>query len=116
MDILMLSQISVGGAPTSWDISLKAGFSTSLSGKTEEQQVAAIASFIQLGTIPGLEETGVNWVGLLTQQVDARQIDAEVRNNISIFTGAGHFIPFYNIKNGTLTLSIQEGDLNGNRL
>jgi len=41
-------------------------------------------------------------------EINPRELDAEVRDNMFIFTGSTVFIPYYFIQNGKLQLSIQE--------
>lgn len=114
MDILMISQDILDGIPQKWDIELKAGRTTALSGRPEQQQRAVIAAYIQLGTIPSLETTGIDWTGFLTGLKNARELDSDIRNNMRWFTGEAKFIPYYFTKNNTLRLSIQEAELNVN--
>lgn len=108
MDLLMTSQVDSDGVPSLWDFELVAGLSIPLHGTPELNQRATIAAYIQKGTIPGLEETGVNWTGFMLGEINPRELDAEVRDNMYIFTGSTVFIPYYFIQNGKLQLSIQE--------
>ena len=104
----MSSQELINGFPTSWDFELVNGNSIAVHNQEEIKQRAFIAAYLQKYTIPGLEDTGVDWTGALTEQINPRELDAQIRENMYVFTGSTRFVPFYYVKNGRLQLSIQE--------
>ena len=106
----MDAQELVDDLPSAWDITLSGGLSFALFGKDETAQKAVIAAFLQTNTIPGLPEAGVNWTKYLTEDMNPRELDAEIRGNINLFTGTTKFVPYYYIKNSSLQVSIQEAE------
>ena len=108
MDLLMSSQELVNGFPTAWDFELANGVSIAVHSDIELKQRAFIAAYLQKATIPGLEETGVDWTGALTDKINPRELDSQIRENMLTFTGETKFVPYYYVKNGRLQLSIQE--------
>jgi hypothetical protein len=108
VDLLMQSQIVSNGSVSEWDIELEDGIALSLDGAEELKQRAVIAAFIIKGTIPLLEDTGIDWTGYLLEQVNPRELDAQLRDSIFTFTGSNTYVPYYNIRNGKLELSIKE--------
>ena len=108
MDILMETQVIDNGVPSAWDFVLRAGSPEVLDSKAELQQRAVVAAYIEKNSVPGLEDSGVDWPGYLTGTLNPRELDAEIRNSMHWQTGSTKFIPYYYVKNSKLQLSIQE--------
>ena len=108
MDLLMETQSFESGVPSAWDFALKAGVPQTLEGSQELGQRATIAAYIEKNTVPGREDSGVDWQGYLTGGLNPRELDAEIRNSMYWQTGTTRFIPYYYVKNSKLQLSIQE--------
>lgn len=113
MDMLMDSQSLENGVPSDWDFHLEDGLSMALFDKVETAQRAAIACFIERGSIPAIEQAGVQWPEYLTGTVEARELDAQMRLAIRALTGGVEFVPFYYEKDGRLRVTVQ-GVENGN--
>jgi len=104
----METQSFEDGVPSSWDFVLKAGIPQTVDGSAELQQRATIAAYIEKNTVPGIEDSGVDWQGYLTGGINPRELDSEIRNNMYWLTNSTKFVPYYYIKNSKLQLSIQE--------
>ena len=90
---------------TSWDLDIDIVDGqpryVSEPGQTQDQR-AAVAALIGRGTIPGNLTLGVDWGGLLTDQVFLVAIDNEVKQMISKYAAEGNdsqlitYVPIYN--------------------
>lgn len=108
MDMLMDTQSLSSGFPSDWDFYLDNGLSVVLDYDQERNQLAAIAAYIELGSIPGIEQTGIPWPEFMTGDIEARALDAEIRLSIKTATSAMLNVPYYYELNGRLQLIIQE--------
>lgn len=106
----MSSQDIVNGFPEKWDFELVEGMSLATTGDEELRQRAYIAAYLQKSTIPGLEDTGIDWPGALTGSLNPRELDSQIRESMYEFTGDTRFVPYYFVRNNRLQLSIQEAN------
>src|SRR4249920_843861 len=102
MDAQFSSTVFVLGSYPTWDFVVKDGIVPIIEGSPEEEQAAAIVSYVQTNTIPQLPTQGVPWSEFLTSQVDFSQLDNQIRNNL-INAGLLDFNPDYDIVNDHLT-------------
>lgn len=75
--------------------------------QTEMQQCATLAAHTEVYAIPLLPNVGNDWQGFLTRQKTVTELDAEIRQNIQVFTDNGAFLPYYTRKDGTLNVTVQ---------
>ena len=113
MDMLMESQTIENGVPSGWDFYLDNGISTAIFDTAETGQKATIACFLERGSIPAIEQAGIQWPEYLTGAVEARELDSQMRLAIRALTGGVDYIPFYYEKDGRLRVTVQ-GVNNGN--
>ena len=106
MDIQMSSSTpqTTTAFPT-WDVNVVNGVVPLISGELERIQTAAMAAFIQVGSVPQLPEVGVPWAEFQTGGATFGDIDAAIRkaaqaSNVSDFT------PNYDFENGRLTVTM----------
>ena len=88
-----------------WDIKTEDGIVPIISGDKEDTQVATLACFLQVGTIPQLPEAGVSWTDFLTGVKTFGEIDAQIRESIRN-AGKFEYMPIYKIENDRLTLEV----------
>jgi hypothetical protein len=106
MDLQMSS--STPGNSTSfptWDFNITDGIVPLISGDVERVQTAAIAAFIQVGSVPQLPEVGVPWAESLTGGATFGDIDAAIRK-AALNSGVSDFSPDYDFENGRLTVTM----------
>lgn len=88
-----------------WDIKTEGGVVPIISGEKEDIQVATLACFLQVGTIPQLPNAGVSWTDFLTGVKTFGEIDAQIRESIRN-AGKYEYMPIYKIENDRLTLQV----------
>lgn len=88
-----------------WDLKVKDGIVPILSGDREDIQVATLASFIELGTIPQLPDVGVSWTKFLTGEMTFGELDVEIRTSIQN-AGKDAYRPEYEINGDRLSLQV----------
>jgi hypothetical protein len=99
--------------PCEWniDINVVDGYCEELpspSISSEEQQRANICAFMEKGTIPGLPDVGVDWMGFYTGDLTLMNINGLVHDMIDTFLGenAGSwFTSFAEQKDGTISVA-----------
>ena len=89
-----------------WDLDVSSGVVAFISGDPGNVQAAAMAAFIQLGSIPQLPTIGVPWVEFLTKQATFGDLDAAIRQSVAN-AGVSNFSPQYDIVNGNLTVTMK---------
>lgn len=106
MDLKMSS--STLQTPTSfplWDFAVEDGIVPLINGNEERVQTAAIAAFLQVGSIPQLPTAGVPWAEFETNGATFGDIDAAIRK-AAIACGVSDFQPQYEFENGNLTVTM----------
>lgn len=91
-----------------WDFKLTAdghGIAT-VSGKQEDKQKAIIASFLQKGTIPQLQDTGNRHAELLLDQVSPAEYQQDMIDNIKKLADTISYSPVFVAKGGKLMIEI----------
>ena len=91
------SSIVVDEYPT-WDLHVEDGIAPLIDGLNEEQQRANISVFLQKGSVPSLESTGVDWAGFFVKSLSFGDIDTAIREAL-IESGSDDFEPSYDIVN-----------------
>jgi len=91
-----------------WDFFLQDGDIVTLSDKQETRQLAAIAAYLERGSVPNVEQAGNQWAERLVNEATPNELDSQVRIAMQQATGTSNYMPVYSIKNSTLKLSIQE--------
>lgn len=106
MDLQMSSSTEQTGTsfPT-WDFNVVAGVVPLISGDLERVQTAAMAAFIQVGSVPQLPEVGVPWAEFLTGGATFGDIDAAIRK-AALASNVSEFQPVYDFENGRLTVTM----------
>lgn len=104
MDLMMDSQTS----DHTWDFFLSDGDVVTVEGKQETRQLAAIAAYLERGSVPNVGHAGNQWVERLVNEATPNELDSQVRIAMQQATGTSNYMPVYSIKNSTLQLSVQE--------
>lgn len=107
MDLQMASSTPTTSEsfPT-WDFDVQSGVVALIAGTVGDIQAAAIAAFIQVGSVPQLPDVGVPWVEFLTGDATFSDLDAAIRQ-AAINSNVGNFAPVYDFENGRLTVTMQ---------
>ena len=105
MDARMQSSQSLPNQYQTWDYYVDSGIVPILEGSQEDSQAAAIAAFIQLGTIPQLPDTGVPWVEFFTGEIQFNQVDSSIKSALNKL-GLISFYPQYDLVNGNLVAKV----------
>jgi hypothetical protein len=85
---------------------VKDGIVPIIEGQVEEEQAAALITYLQLNTIPQLPAQGSPWMQYLTGETDFSDLDNTIRNNL-IAIGLVDFNPDYDIVNDRLTVKVR---------
>ena len=101
----MQSSVSSASVYQTWDYYVQDGIVPIITGDQENQQAAAMAAFIQIGTIPQLPEEGVDWTGYFTGDVPFNEIDNSIKNNLSKL-GLVDYYPTYETVNDSLVAKV----------
>jgi hypothetical protein len=96
-----------------WDFTVVDGLPLTVVGQNELTQRALMASFIQPNTIPMLPSLGPHWTEYVTGAISLSEIDSQVRANVNLLMDGYSYVPYYSIKNGTITYSIANVNLSG---
>ncbi len=86
-----------------WDFTVVDGVVPLISGDQERVQTAAMAAFIQVGSVPQLPGVGVPWTEFLTGGATFGDIDAAIRK-AALASNVSDFTPQYDFENGRLTV------------
>jgi hypothetical protein len=89
-----------------FDFVVKDGIVPIIEGQVEEEQAAALITYLQLNTIPQLPAQGSPWMQYLTGETDFSDLDNTIRNNL-IAIGLVDFNPDYDIVNDRLTVKVR---------
>ena len=107
MDAQMQSSQTALNQYQTWDYLVNSGIVPILQNSQEQEQAAAIAAFIQTGTIPQLPDYGVDWVGFFAGEVDIGVIDNSIKQNLAS-AGLADFSPTYDLVNGNLICRVSK--------
>ena len=110
MDARMQSSTSAPNKYQTWDYYVVDGIVPIIEGKNEQSQNASVASYLQLGTIPQLPNTGIPWVEFFTGQTDFNSIDGAIKSALNSL-GLSVFYPEYDLQNDNLVCTIKESTL-----
>ena len=88
-----------------WDVRVTNGIVPIISGNEERMQTAVMAGFIEMGTIPKLDNVGVPWQAFLSGKITFGELDASIRTSIRS-AGVEEFYPQYEIKNDKITMTV----------
>lgn len=107
MDFTMSSSTtgSTVSFPT-WDFAVTSGVVPFIQGDPAAVQMAELAAFLQLGSIPQLPTHGVPWAEFLTKQATFGDLDAAIRK-AAFNSGVSNFIPNYDFVNNKLVVTMQ---------
>ena len=108
MDMKMSAERITSTEVPVWDLKVEGGIVPILTGDEEDIQIATLAGFLEVGTIPQLPNVGVPWGQFLTQDVTFGEIDMAVRQSIESAGKVG-FYPQYDIDENTKRLSMTIG-------
>ncbi len=89
-----------------WDFAIVNGACPLLTGDDESVQLAAMAAYIQVGTIPQLPDVGVPWTEFLTGTANGGDLDAAIRKNVAA-AGQSEYNPDYEIFNNQLVVTMR---------
>lgn len=104
MDIEMKVEEITPDSPI-WDIKVEDNIVPIISGDREDVQIATLAAFLQLGSIPQLPDMGVSWTDYLTGDKTFGELDAQIRQSIRM-SGKTEYMPIYSIIGDRLTLNV----------
>lgn len=90
-----------------WDLKTDGNIVPIISGDKEEIQTATLACFLEKGTVPQLEDAGVEWTAFLTGNKTFGELDAQIRESLQKADKSDYF-PNYQIENDRLTLSVSK--------
>ena len=108
MDILLSSNTDKSTGLPTWDFSLRKGVVQTIEKTAETKQRAVLASFLQVGTIPQLPNTGNPWLGVVLGEKNLLDADATVRSNIQNLAGTFSHVPVYSTSGNKLVCTIEE--------
>lgn len=107
MDVEMTAETpSIDGAK--WDIKTENGIVPILSGEKEDLQIATLAAFLEYGTIPQLQEVGVEWTAFLTGDLSFGALDVQIRQALQKADKSTYRIN-YDITGDRLTVAVSSG-------
>lgn len=107
MDVKMASSTDTTSSTFStWDFDIKNGIASFITGDDADVQLATIAAFLQIGSIPQLPSVGVPWVEFLTHQVTFGDLDAALRSSAQN-AGVTNFQPNYYIEDQNLVVRMK---------
>lgn len=107
MDLQMASStLTTSDSFPTWDFDVQNGVVALITGTVADIQAAAIAAFVQVGSIPQLPNVGVPWVEFLTGDATFSDLDAAIRQ-AALNSNVGNFAPTYDFENGRLTVTMQ---------
>lgn len=92
-----------------WDLKVVNGVCPLVSGDAEEQQRAMVTAFIQLGTIPQLPDSGIDWTGFFTKRLIFGDLDVSIRQDL-IAAGLDDFDPSYEINGDDFVTVIKRSE------
>lgn len=90
-----------------WGLAVVSGIVPFITGNAADVQAAAMAAYLQLGSIPQLPTVGVPWVEFLTHQASFGDLDAAIRQ-AAANGGVANFTPRYDIQDGKLAVTMTE--------
>lgn len=107
MDFTMSSSTTgtTSSFPT-WDFAVTSGVVAFIQGDPASVQMAELAAFLQLGSIPQLPTQGVPWAEFLTKQATFGDLDAAIRK-AAFNAGVSNFVPNYDFVNSKLVVTMQ---------
>lgn len=88
-----------------FDVAVENGIVPLVSGNDESVQAAALAAFIQVGTIPQLPGVGVPWAEFSTNIATFGDVDAAIRKAAAA-ANVSNFSPDYSIENEKLVVNM----------
>ena len=95
-----------------WDIDVVDGVPITIEGDEEIGQLATVAAYLALGSVPLMEHKGNDWAGYLLNGKTLTQVDNQVRKNITTYTNAINYAPVYTISNEKLNINIANVQIN----
>ena len=90
-----------------WDFAVKKGRFMAIDHGTADEQRAAVAAFVQRGSVPQMPGFGNQWAELLTGQITPQEVNAQVKSSIIGANGNMGFAPVYSMKDGQLSVEIK---------
>lgn len=107
MDFEMVGYTDSDTKERIWDFAVKNGTLRTIDHGEADEQRAAVAAFVQRGSVPQMPGFGNQWAELLTGQVTPQEVNAQVRSSIIGTNGNLGFAPVYSTKDGALNVEIK---------
>lgn len=95
-----------------WDISVTDGIADTVPLDSEEDQEAAVITYLETNTIPLLEDKGTDWGGYLLKQHTLAEIDSQVRENLKTYLNNVMYTPVYTAEDGELVVKLAKTIIN----
>lgn len=95
-----------------WDIDVVDGLPVLLEESSEKDQLATVAAYISVDSIPLMEDKGNDWKGYLLGDKTLSQVDNQCRKNINLYTEEYNYTPTYSIKDEKLVVGINKVYIN----
>ena len=112
MELYLVSAEDPTADQYNWDIDVENGLAVTVPEGAEEDQEAAIITYLETNTIPLMEERGVDWPAYLTKQKSLAEIDTKIRENLKTYLDTVLFSPVYSAQDGKLVVNLAKVVIN----
>lgn len=93
---------------TLWDFKLKNKALCWIDHDTAEEQRAVVSTFLQRGTVPQAPSIGIQWAELLSGTALPQEVNIQIKNAITEYTGGAKYFPKYSMKDGKLFVEVKK--------
>lgn len=97
----------------SWDLDIDGDNNLlTVDGDEEIDQRADIAASLESGSVPLVENQGVDWLGLLFKEKSLLEIDSQIRKNLGTFVDDVSYAPIYTKEGDVLKVQLSRININ----
>lgn len=112
MELLLTSSTDPETERWNWDINVEDGIALTVPEGAEEDQEAAVVTYLETNSIPLLEERGVDWTNYLTKRISLSELDTQIRENLKTYLDTVLYSPVYTAKDGKLEVHMAKVVIN----
>ncbi len=106
MELLLISSSDPAETRWNWDIDVNDGMPEVVPEGAEEDQEAAVVTYLEKDTIPLMPERGVDWPGYLSKKLSLAEVDTQIRENLKTYLDTVVFAPAYSADKGQLNVNL----------